>query len=364
MLKLAFPSGDSPTGRNDGRLFGTWDFKWRAGEVIDVAFLQPRAELVKALVDHRVHFEGSAQETEFLGDTTGVPRLTRIIELLARRWLQRPANIEFKFDHELFPRDRAKWPAERRYDVLVSLDDLPLTRPEAKVEGVKPLRFFLPSSELGRYSQRIDYGNPTVYLGKRQYWSLWQEPERTSSREYFDSPEFTHWVIHEFGHVLGLPHEHQNPHINRQIRRQLLPVSGADPSLVGVLRHALGYPANLPEEQQEITPLEINQEIRTAWETMGQTPEGDFRFCDFRRYRKSDDVTDDSSSIMFHVYWQRLLRSRDPQDQGERSQRHPDAPPNFHRAPTGRDLAVVTKMYPPRPRLARRQDDQMQALAK
>ncbi len=54
----------------------------------------------------------------------------------------------------------------------------------------------------------MDSGVPTVYLGQPEYFS-----RNNPGKDYFASEQFIHCIVHEFGHVLGLAHEHQNPRI-------------------------------------------------------------------------------------------------------------------------------------------------------
>lgn len=301
----------------DGRIYGTWDFKWPQGAVIRVAFQDwPGGPEDVALKDIAFAPEG-AEETRLLDKQTGYARLTRIVECLARRWLVHEPNIKLEFQHNSVPSSE---PRPDDYDVLVSLAPLPVyqKRQELQADGtIKTLekKYFLPGSELGRYAQRIDYGVPTTYLGKREHLA-------GSMADYFSSPEFRHWVIHEFGHVLGLPHEQQNPNLVGRIK--LKPTT----ELVAILKTALGYPAGA---EQDITEAEVEEEITHPWPTLPGAP-----FCDFRTYRQ-DDPTDDTASVMFHLYWQRLLAGGKD-----------DAPALFHERPLPRDLDAVGRMYPKR----------------
>ncbi len=300
---------------DDGRVYGTWDFKWPQGTVIRVAF-QDWPGGAAELDGIKFNPQGR-EEPRLLGGNSGYARLTRIVECLARRWLVHEPNINFEFHHDKYIPGPPELPD---YDVLVSLAKLPLdqTGHELQADGSSKAlqqKYFLPGSQLGRYAQRIDYGVPTTYLGKREHLAA-------SMADYFSSPEFRHWVIHEFGHVLGLPHEQQNPNLKGRIT--LKPIE----RLVEILASSLGYPKSAP---QDITPEEVDEEIIRQWPTLDQVP-----FCDFRTYRQ-DDLTDDSTSVMFHLYWQRLL-ANGPED----------APPRYYEEPRPRDLEAVGRMYPNR----------------
>ena len=306
----------------DGRIYGTWDFKWPQGTTIRVAFKDWVGGLNNANLDGIEFTSSDPAETKLVdGAPTRYGRLTRIVECLARRWLMKEANIRFAFDH---PDDDQILDADA-YDVLVSLAPLPISQSLEVLTPVTPKtpngtkliekKYFLPGSELGRYAQRVDYNVPTTYLGKREHLA-------GSLAEYFSSPEFQHWVIHEFGHVLGLPHEQQNPNINQRIK-----LKDKD-KLVGLLRTALGYPE---EAVQDITAAEVEEEIIQPWPTLPGAP-----YCDFRSYGQGDPI-DDTTSVMFHLFWERLLVGGAD-----------DAPARYHQRPTDRDLDNLGVMYPPR----------------
>jgi len=315
-------------GRSDGRVYGTWDFKWPQGYRIKVAFQEWNGGAVD--FDTVRFVPENASEKAVIGTARGYGRLTRIVECLASRWLSGSPNIRFEFDHE--HRVATKVTArncDNTYDVLVSLSPLPRFQPRMVLqiggaEGAKPAKYFLPGSELGRYAQRVDYGVPTTYLGKRRYL-------RASLEDYFGSQEFQHWTIHEFGHVLGLVHEQQNPNIFPRIH--LKPLD----QVVAILRRSLGYPepphgaSRTLVDGEEITKDEVEEELSQAWPALPGNP-----FCDFREYGPGVPI-DDTSSVMFHLYWARLLKGGSE-----------DAPPVYYSKPHERDLAALQQMYPGR----------------
>jgi hypothetical protein len=87
------------------------------------------------------------------------------------------------------------------YDVLVSFLPLPVYLPANEQHPTETL-VGTSASDLGRYALRSEYGVPTVFLGPLAH----AKPET-----WFTSPEGIFTVVHELGHVLGLPHEEQNP---------------------------------------------------------------------------------------------------------------------------------------------------------
>jgi hypothetical protein len=333
MLCTSYRLTRNASDSNDGRIYGTWDFKWPQGTTIRVAFQEWLRD--SGAIPERVEFDTQdPAELKILADRTGYARLTRIVECLARRWLARTPSIDFKFEHDTYiprrpeePTDQAfRNSADDLYDVLISLAPLPqhqkrqLLQADGTTESHET-KYFLPGSELGRYAQRIDYGVPSTYLGKREHLAA-------SPAEYFSSPEFHHWVVHEFGHVLGLPHEQQNPNINHRIQLK------EKDELVKILQTALGYP---PGPVQDITPAEIEEEIIQPWPTLPGAP-----YCDFRTYDPGVPI-DDTTSVMFHLFWERLTADGKV-----------DAKPRYYDRPHDRDLDAVSKMYPQR--VAARQD--------
>jgi len=186
-IKAAF------VGASELKVFGTWDFKWPQGTVIKVAFQAP-------------------PESELTGGE--FDKVKGEVKALAERWLaplgDKSPNISFNFGVKDMPAPGAIGSAKsgegpvREYDVLVSLAKLPLVEPGTKKEPERPV--FFPKSQLGSYACREDYGVPTVYLGPLQSY-------QGTLVNYLTTPEFKYSVIHEFGHVLGLAHEHQNPRV-------------------------------------------------------------------------------------------------------------------------------------------------------
>lgn len=320
----------------DGRVFGTWDFKWPQDTVIDVYFQAMPSRDLKGLSGMGVvpsTFSFSDEEKNRLSKATNeFGKLTRVVENLARRWLAGPGatSIDFRFHHdEPLPAPAAddsrsvltKDDPIKHYDVLVSLASLPQARKaNTKWKNKQTTPIFLPGSELGRYAQRADYGIPTTYLGKREQLDL-------TPSEYFVSKEFWNWCVHEFGHVLGLPHEHQNPKIHAQLK---LREAG---QIVEALQIALKN-TKTGDLNTNITLGEIEEEITTAWPAVRDRQTKAVLYSDFRDYEEGA-VPDDDSSIMLHIFWKRLLEGANGTESA-----------NFHERPTQSDLEHLRSMYP------------------
>jgi hypothetical protein len=196
---------------------GTWDFKWPRGSKIRVAFQKlPEAMVGLTLAPVKdVVIQHAAKWADVL------PAGSVTFEFLETD-LDAPLGEPKERDARPEP-DRQRSPFEPNtasaplYDVLVSLADLPLTLFD-EFRGAREVeRVVLPFSELGTYARRADYGTPTIYLGR--FGDAVQEKDPSAFVRYFQSPLAAHIIVHEFGHVLGLPHTHQHP--------RLVPVSAA-----------------------------------------------------------------------------------------------------------------------------------------
>ncbi len=171
-------------------LASTWDFKWRAGKTLRVAFAPLRPPTSYAA--------GVVQE------------LKQKVEQLARSWVDDP-QVNLK----LAP--FVEFDGATPYDILIDLNDLPLEIAGNKSRAAREVT--LPFSEVGSYASRLNRGEPTLYLGfpegiKGEDGKPAQRTQRLGSGGldgYFGSSAFEHVVLHEFGHALGLPHLHQSP---------------------------------------------------------------------------------------------------------------------------------------------------------
>jgi len=287
-------------------IFGTWDFKWPQGTKIRVAFQELPAP-----------------------DAASMPPLSDIIGLyrkIADRWLQRQANISFVFlDQTLSApienvagvynlRSPAGWlPIE--YDVLVSFASTP-----AVIAGVDPVTPVTGQvSVLGSYARRINHGTPTTLVGPNRNFV----PKGKTLHDYFYEPIFSEIVLHELGHVLGIPHQHQNPLYDGR------PALKSD----GEINRALD---GIRETYWTQFAPEIEQEIRRPWPTL-QPNGNDVPFSDWLPLYQNASQRLENRSVMVHPIWSSLTTLSGLEALN---------PP--HQNPTDFDLDLLNRMYPPR----------------
>ncbi len=207
------PKVERPHPLEKDAIFGSWDFKWPVGTAIKVAFQFP-------------HWLDQARDA----DRETFVKVIQSIRTQAEQW--RGANLSFSWfglesnrmpDLVFAPsdptdRDRstallsptASQYGKANYDVLISLEKLSQDGAKQSREGT---RLMLPSAELGTYNRRADYGVPTAYLGPLGAWGS------APSADYYLSGEAPNelqnlakfHIVHEFGHILGLIHAHQDP---------------------------------------------------------------------------------------------------------------------------------------------------------
>ena len=242
---------------DEQKIFGTWDFKWpREKKTIRIAFqeLPPEA-----------------------GNRKTLAQLIEKVRALANTWMSPECPFTFDFLRQTLPApahdaNRGRSPVSSssayvEYDELVSFAPLPIpftydvkvalapnpegllfrNRTIARGASGKNLLIKLPTAQLGRFARRCDYGVPTVYLGKPHRTlkpskdallqatfpkgvttnamasaeSIALPEEADSLHDHFGldtaesrTREFEGAVVHEFGHVLGIPHLHQSPLIH------------------------------------------------------------------------------------------------------------------------------------------------------
>jgi hypothetical protein len=148
---------------------GTLDFKWPKGSTIRVKLLRPSA----------------------LDDATWA-KLSEKVQRLARSWLL-GVPLEFEFGND------------DGYDALVDMS--PLDPPRQRRDELVDL----PLADLGVYCQRRPLNEPTMFVGEPKGLKFAAPQVHQIDGAYYDSAAFDHIVLHEFGHLLGLPHLHQHP---------------------------------------------------------------------------------------------------------------------------------------------------------
>lgn len=187
------------------QITGTLDFKWTR-----------RAER-----EHDVVVAFLPVATRTYGVTQW--ELYKAFEKYARRWqLEKLVDAADVKEHEKrglrvrFETERAFDPAAPfDYDILVSLAPLDGT---TKDEQGKPVK--IPMAELGSYARRVDRGHATFFAGMPKGLQVQKDKEMLPT-EYPTSKAFQQFVVHEFGHALGLVHLHQHPQLSEAALAQL-----------------------------------------------------------------------------------------------------------------------------------------------
>lgn len=182
-------------------LSGTWDFKWPSGAKLRIAFQRLPRDVVSFDADFEaVRALVLGKLDSWLGG--GSDRSTKIAN----------PNLSYEMVSDLPPpplhsqgsprsaKSDVRFSGFVEYDVLISLLPLPVLLPATEQHSEEAVNTSV--SELGRYAHRIEYGVPTIYLGP--------QPGLTAS-QWFSSAEGLFTVVHELGHMLGMPHEQQNP---------------------------------------------------------------------------------------------------------------------------------------------------------
>lgn len=293
-------------------IYGTWDFKWPHGYQIQLAF-------------QRLHPELAASEAEATALLEQV--ITRFMDT-AQRWFtqEQPVALSFCDSKERLPAPTAKNQAQsaadsrtREYDILISFAPLPLHLPPKPAEERNGERGLIEtqSAELGCYAWRADYGVPTLFLGPVSDGEC-----KPSLEGWLQDRQFQASALHEFGHALGLAHEHQNPlyrarGISLKTKEEILRILAGDPRF-----------KDYPES-------EIEEEIVTTWPHLPLEREGSVPFSDWRT--PPADVELEEHTAMIHPGWSAFLAGAPD---------GPIAPERTH--PTAWDLAQLASMYPRR----------------
>ena len=309
---------------------GTWDYKWPKGCRIRVALQTPPRHLAGDLeavwtriqdLANRWHAAVASFAPDRLDDVW--PSSTSVPLGIGFSFLDTP--LEAPMGAASFLGDSHKSPFTRgdrgfsRYDVLVSLEDLPVFRVDpfrfndvAEPEGDRPPeegleRVLMPMSELGAYARRADFGSPTIFLGRfgeavTKGWSL---------LEYLHTALGEHATVQQFGHVLGLANEHQNPAYGvRSAYRPPAELAAAIQSMYGI--------------SQTPTDEEIQNHILSPWP-------GDRAFSDWAEPVRA---LEDLESVMTHARHDKLLKAPGTL-----------APAGLVTSPTRADVSNLVNMY-------------------
>jgi hypothetical protein len=169
------------------KIVGTWDFKWAQGTKLTVAFRSPLT-LSEAVAN-------KAREQVMCAFDRWDLKSTSLGLEIKPGWLD--------------PAWSYGTPADRNYDILVSLDSLPLVEPSRGSEAEREI--LLPEGELGSYNRRVDYGRAGLYVGFSPALGLKGSNGKplSSAEQYFSDDVSVAIAVHEIGHALGLLHPHQ-----------------------------------------------------------------------------------------------------------------------------------------------------------
>jgi hypothetical protein len=325
---------------------GTWDFKWPLGTEIRVAFQRPpmlqsgveQQQLVRAFDQARAEIIRLATRwREEVGNALERDRAKR--RPRAMEFFRKGISLSFPDDLVLDAPDRdtpilgsehrspflQRDVRERPYDVLVSLEDLPIVQINPfKFRGESPKdavvgprrgleRITMPQSELGSYARWVDYGVPTIYLGR--FGGHKEKP----LLDFLQTDLAQHIVVHEFGHVLGLPHSHQSPHL-----------PDIHYKAISDIRDAIAHHNKL--EREDVTEQTVKESIVDRWS-------GGLDFSDWGKAADAPSIYE-LDSVMAAAHHVHCLLPQDPPKPST------DVP-SIRVRPSDSDVAHLIRMYAP-----------------
>ena len=307
-------------------ILGTWDYKWPLGSQIRVAFQKPPESMnvtPQAFQDARSKVEALALRwrESLATDPKYEALLTQLPKL---EFLQSDDQL---FEPPLGPENsitdqhRSPFRTDKRiqYDVLVSLQDLPVTRADPfRGFGEELEELVIPTCDLGSYARRSDYAAPTVYLGR---YGKYLEEDLV---DYLDMDVGRQTVVHIFGHVFGLAHSYQHPTLVEGLRSEFYQPTSA---VIEFIKRNLGI---------ELTQEMVNENLLQIWP-------GDLEFSDWLDFTPAERAAHrkgNLDSVMTPPYYSALIEGTDAAKSGA-------LPEEFVTLPSARDLDTLRLMYEP-----------------
>lgn len=277
------------------QLLGTWDYKWPIGSKIRIAFQRPPAAMNISdaeLNDACDYIEETANRWHQALDGEQYNELRKgllpTFDFLRNedQLFAPPLGVE----NSISDQHRSPFLAKDhiKYDVLISLQDLPVTRADPfRGFGEELEELIFPTCDLGSYARRSDYGAPTAYMGR-----FGTQVHSHGLLAYLQSNVGQHTIVHIFGHVLGLSHVHQHPTLVEGDRESFYrPVH----EVIEFMKSNLGV--ELPAEM-------VKENLLDIWP-------GDLAFCDWLEF--SDEERQKHArgileSVMAPPYYAAMIR--------------------------------------------------------